>query len=67
MPKYDYICLETNNIFEVEQKMTDDPLERCICCKEKFLVKRIPSKPLLVINGAGSMPDRKLYKELDID
>jgi len=21
----------------------------------------------LVINGAGSMPDRKLYKELDID
>jgi hypothetical protein len=47
--------------------MTDDPLERCTCCKEKFLVKRIPSKPLLVINGAGSMPDRKLYKELDID
>ena len=67
MPKYDYICLETDNIFEVEQKMTDDPLERWICCKERFLVKRIPSKPLLVINGAGSMPDRKLYKELDID
>ena len=67
MPRYDYICLETENIFEVEQKMTDDPLERCTCCKERFLVKRIPSKPLLVINGAGSMPDRKLYKELDID
>ena len=67
MPRYDYQCLETGNIFEVEQKMTDDPLERCICCKERLLVKRIPSKPLLVINGAGSMPDRKLYKELDID
>jgi len=67
MPKYDYQCLETGNIFEVEQKMTDDPLERCTCCKERFLVKRIPSKPLLVINDAGSMPDRKLYKELDID
>lgn len=67
MPRYDYQCLETGNIFEVEQKMTDDPLERCTCCKEKFLVKRIPSKPLLVINGAAAMPDRKLYKELDID
>ncbi len=47
--------------------MVDDPLEECLCKNEKFLVKRIPSKPLLVINGAGSMPDRKLYKELDIE
>jgi len=67
MPRYDYQCLETGKIFEVEQKMTDDPLERCTCCKERFLVKRIPSKPLLVINTPGSMPDRKLYKELEID
>ena len=67
MPKYDYMCLETNNVFEVEQKMTDDPLERCICCKERFLVKRIPSVPLLVVNTPASMSDRKLYKELDID
>ena len=63
MPKYDYQCLECDKIFEVEQKMVDDPLEECLCKNEKFLVKRIPSKPLLVINGAGSMPDRKLYKE----
>ena len=47
--------------------MTEDPLEECLCDNEKFLVKRIPSKPLLVINGAAAMPDRKLYKELDID
>jgi len=67
MPRYDYKCLECDKVFEVEQKMTDDPLEECLCEDEQFLVKRIPSKPLLVINGAGSMPDRKLYKELDID
>ena len=67
MPKYDYQCLECDKIFEVEQKMVDDPLEECLCKNEKFLVKRIPSKPLLGINGAGSMPDRKLYKELYID
>ena len=47
--------------------MTDDPLERCTCCKERFLVKRIPSVPLLVVNTPASMSDRKLYKELDID
>jgi len=47
--------------------MTDDPLEECLCEDEQFLVKRVISKPTLVINGAGSMPDRKLYKELDID
>ena len=67
MPKYDYMCLETDNIFEVEQKMTDDPLERCICCNEKYLVKRLPSLPKLVINTKSSMTDRKLYKELGID
>ena len=67
MPKYDYQCLECDKIFEVEQKMVDDPLEECLCENEKFFVNRIPSKPLLVINDAGSMPDRKLYKELDID
>lgn len=67
MPKYDYQCLECDKIFEVDQKMSDDPLEECLCDNEKFLVKRLPSKPSLVINSAGSMPDRKLYKELDID
>tara|TARA_A100001011_G_C14250819_1_gene817760 strand:- start:1277 stop:1480 length:204 start_codon:yes stop_codon:yes gene_type:complete len=67
MPKYDYKCLECDKIFEVEQKMADDPLELCLCKDEQFLVKRLPSVPKLVINSAGSMSDRKLYKELDID
>ena len=67
MPKYDYKCLECDKIFEVEQKMVDDPLELCLCKDEQFLVKRLPSVPELVINNAGSMSDRKLYKELDID
>ncbi len=67
MPRYDYQCLECEKIFEVEQKITEDPLEECLCENKKFLVKRIPSKPFLVINEPGSMPDKKLYKELDID
>lgn len=67
MPKYDYKCLECDKIFEVEQKMVDDPLELCLCKDEQFLVKRLPSVPKLVINSKSSMSDRKLYKELDID
>ena len=67
MPKYDYKCLECDKIFEVEQKMADDPLEQCLCKDEQFLVKRLPSVPKLVINHAGSMSDRALRKELDID
>ena len=67
MPKYDYQCLECDKIFEVEQKMADDPLELCLCKDEQFLVKRLPSVPKLVINNAGSMSDRALRKELDID
>ena len=67
MPKYDYKCLECDKIFEVEQKMADDPLELCLCKDEQFLVKRLPSVPKLVINSKSSMSDRVLRKELDID
>lgn len=67
MPRYDYKCLECDKVFEVEQKMTDDPLEECLCENEQFLVKRLPSIPKLVINTPGSMSDKYLRKELDID
>lgn len=67
MPKYDYKCLECDKIFEVEQKMNDDPLELCLCKDEQFLVKRVISKPTLVINSPASMSDTALRKELDID
>jgi len=67
MPRYDYKCLECDKVFEVEQKMTEDALELCLCADEQYLVKRLPSLPKLVINNPNSMTDRKLYKELDID
>ena len=67
MARYDYQCLECDKIFEVEQKFADDPLELCLCEEEKFLVKRLPSLPKLVINDANTMSDTKLREELDID
>jgi putative FmdB family regulatory protein len=67
MPRYDYKCLECDKVFEVQQRMADDPLELCLCEGEQFLVERLLSKPEFVINSKSSMTDRKLYKELDID
>ncbi len=67
MPRYDYRCLECEEIFEVEHSINEPALEECLCEGEKFLVERLPSKPMIVVNTKSSMPDRELYKELDID
>jgi len=67
MPRYDYRCLECEEIFEVEHSINAPALEECLCEGEKFLVERLPSKPMVVINTKNTMTDRKLYDELDID
>ena len=67
MPRYDYQCLECDKVFEVIQKMTDEPLEVCLCEKEQLLVKRLISLPKLVIKDENTMSDSDLRKELDID
>lgn len=45
MPTYDYKCLKCGNIFELFQKMTDEPVKECPKCKGE--VKR------LIGSGAG--------------
>ena len=67
MPIYDYKCLECDKVFEHIQAMSEPDLEEGLCKKEQFLVKRMISAPKFVVNDKSSMPDRKLYKELDID
>lgn len=32
MPTYDYKCLNCENKFELFQKMSDDPIEKCPVC-----------------------------------
>ncbi len=54
MPSYDYRCLNENcsvDIFEVSQKITEDPLKECIKCGGE--VKRIITKNLGFINKSG--------------
>jgi putative FmdB family regulatory protein len=67
MPLYEYKC-ECGKNFDAIQGINEDKLTLCQnMCKEPKKVERLISKSTFIINGAGSMPDRKLYKELDID
>ena len=50
MPIYEYECKECG-VFEVMQKITDDPLERCPKCKRK--VKKLISESSFVLKGSG--------------
>jgi len=46
MPTYEYKCLDCGNVFEMFQKITDEPAKECPKCKGK--VKRLL--------GAGAGP-----------
>lgn len=42
MPTYEYCCTSCNHAFELEQKITDEPVRECPQCK-KLEVKRLIS------------------------
>lgn len=69
MPLYEYKC-ECGKVFDYIQSINDDKLKSCPAkfeCNPKSKVQRLIGKPMIQMNEPGSMPDRKLYKELDID
>jgi putative FmdB family regulatory protein len=47
MPTYEYKCTECNHVFEVFQKMSDEPLKECPNCKG--VIRR------LIGSGAGTI------------
>ncbi len=50
MPIYEYECPKCG-AFELMQKITDDPLQRCPKCKRK--VKKLISETSFVLKGSG--------------
>ena len=64
MPTYEYECTNCNKIFDIFQKMTDKPLDKCPKCHKKIsrligggagvIVKSSSSK-----TKSGSCPDPK--------
>ena len=69
MPLYEYKCA-CGKEFEYIQSINADKLKNCpteFACSDKKGVERLISKSTFIINDKGTMTDRKLYKELDID
>ena len=52
MPLYAYKCESCENMFEVKQRMLDDPLEECILCHEGP-VRRVINSVGIVFKGNG--------------
>ena len=51
MPLYDYKCTKCGHIFEVLQKITEEPLKYCPNCKGP--IKRLISAAGIIFKGAG--------------
>jgi putative FmdB family regulatory protein len=52
MPTYEYKCLKCRKKFERLQKMTDQPLSRCVYCKGK-VERLIGAGAGLIFKGSG--------------
>ncbi|MFO8052815.1 MAG: FmdB family zinc ribbon protein [Candidatus Omnitrophota bacterium] len=52
MPTYDYRCLKCGKVFEAFQKITDNPLDKCIYCKGE-VERLISSGSGIIFKGSG--------------
>lgn len=51
MPLYDYKCGKCGQVFEVQQKITEEPLKFCPLCKGP--IKRLISAAGIIFKGSG--------------
>jgi putative FmdB family regulatory protein len=56
MPIYEYACEKCKGEFEVEQRITDDPVKSCPSCRSRK-VKRLISQTSFVLKGSGWYSD----------
>lgn len=64
MPVYEYACSKCNHEFEVEQRISDDPVKTCPECRSRK-VKRLISRTSFVLKGSGWYSD--LYSSAKSD
>ena len=55
MPIYEYECSGCEKVFEVQQRMSDDPLKTCPECKGE--VKKLVSASSFQLKGGGWYSD----------
>lgn len=53
MPTYEYECDACGKTFDFFQKMSDDPLKTCICCKKKPVRRMIGAGAGIIFKGSG--------------
>ncbi len=51
MPLYDYKCTKCEHIFEVQQRISEEPLKFCPKCKGH--IKRLISPAGIIFKGSG--------------
>ena len=51
MPLYEYRCCECNRVFEVLQKITAEPLQKCLYCAGS--VEKLISSTSFQLKGSG--------------
>jgi putative FmdB family regulatory protein len=56
MPIYEYACGGCGSEFEIEQRITDDPVKSCPRCRSRK-VKRLISQTSFVLKGGGWYAD----------
>lgn len=56
MPIYEYACEKCSHEFEVEQRITDDPIKTCPECRSRK-VKKLISLTSFVLKGGGWYSD----------
>ena len=56
MPIYEYACGKCEHEFEVEQRISDDPIKTCPECRSRK-VKRLISRTSFVLKGSGWYSD----------
>jgi putative FmdB family regulatory protein len=56
MPIYEYACAGCNSEFELEQRITEDPIKTCPRCRSRK-VKRLISQTSFVLKGGGWYAD----------
>jgi len=56
MPIYEYLCDKCEREFEVEQRITEDPIRSCPHCRSRK-VRRLISQTSFVLKGSGWYAD----------